>query len=197
MGGKQAKTISPMQEKMILSHLKVNTRLTEKNMVLFLLSMKAGLRAKEIANLVWSDVLDSGGNVSDVIVIRDKISKGGYGGRKIPMNKTLKEALVALWAIRRNRAKPDWKVIYSQQNSSSSANSVTVWFHNLYKNMGIEGASSHTGRRTFITNAARKISTVGGSLRDIQSLAGHSNIATTQRYIDVNENAKKQIVDII
>lgn len=64
MSGKQAKAISPMQEKMILSHLKENTRLPEKNQVMFLLSIKAGLRAKEIANLIWSDLLDSDGNVS-------------------------------------------------------------------------------------------------------------------------------------
>lgn len=133
----------------------------------------------------------------DTLVIRDQVSKGGYGGRKIPMNKMLKEAIGTLWSIRRNLVKPNWKVVYSQQNSSSSANSVTVWFHNLYRDMGIEGGSSHSGRRTFITNAARKISTVGGSLRDVQSLAGHANIGTTQCYIDVNENAKRQIVDLV
>jgi integrase/recombinase XerD len=59
------------------------------------------------------------------------------------------------------------------------------------------GCSSHSGRRTFITNAARKISTVGGSLRDVQALAGHSSLAVTQRYIDGDAEARKKIVEII
>ena len=50
-----------------------------------------------------------------------------------------------------------------------------------YRHLGFVGCSSHSGRRTFITNAARRISTVGGSLKDVQQLAGHSNLRTTQR----------------
>jgi integrase len=56
---------------------------------------------------------------------------------------------------------------------------------------------SHSGRRTFITNAARKISTVGGSLRDVQMLAGHTNLRTTQRYIDTNPDAQVRIVKLV
>ena len=59
------------------------------------------------------------------------------------------------------------------------------------------GCSSHSGRRTFITNAARKISTVGGSLRDVQMLAGHSNLRTTQAYIEANAEAQVRIVELI
>ena len=59
------------------------------------------------------------------------------------------------------------------------------------------GCSSHSGRRTFITNAARKISTVGGSLRDVQMLAGHSSLAVTQRYIEGDSEARRKIVDIV
>jgi integrase len=59
------------------------------------------------------------------------------------------------------------------------------------------GCSSHSGRRTFITNAAKKISTIGGSLRDIQALAGHSSLAVTQRYIDGDSEARRKIVDLL
>jgi integrase/recombinase XerD len=59
-----------------------------------------------------------------------------------------------------------------------------VWFHERFAELGIEGASSHSGRRTFITNAARKIVEAGGSLRDVQELAGHASLGTTQRYIE-------------
>ena len=63
--------------------------------------------------------------------------------------------------------------------------------------LGFEGCSSHSGRRTFITNAARRISTVGGSLRDVQVLAGHSALSTTQRYIEINAEAKRKTVELV
>src|SRR5882724_11191719 len=66
-------------------------------------------------------------------------------------------------------------------------------FQRWYRHLGFVGCSSHSGRRTFITNAARKISTVGGSLRDVQILAGHSNLRTTQRYIEPNPEAQVRI----
>ena len=66
-----------------------------------------------------------------------------------------------------------------------------------YKTVGLKGCSSHSGRRTFITNAARKISTVGGSLRDVQMLAGHKALSTTQRYIEGDVEAQKRVVDLV
>ena len=70
-------------------------------------------------------------------------------------------------------------------------------FSKWYSVVGMEGCSSHSGRRTFITNAARKISTVGGSLRDVQLLAGHSNLRTTQGYIEADAEAQRRIVQLI
>jgi integrase/recombinase XerD len=70
-------------------------------------------------------------------------------------------------------------------------------FARWYEELGFQGCSSHSGRRTFITNAARKISTVGGSVRDIQILAGHSNMRTTQRYIEADAEAQKKIVELV
>jgi integrase len=67
----------------------------------------------------------------------------------------------------------------------------------LFDKFGMHIPLSHSGRRTFITNAARKISTVGGSLRDVQELAGHSNIRTTQRYIDANPEAQLRVVELV
>jgi len=57
--------------------------------------------------------------------------------------------------------------------------------------------SSHSVRRTFITKVAEKIIEAGGSLRDIQELAGHSSLATTQRYIQGNSRAKQNVVRMI
>ena len=70
-------------------------------------------------------------------------------------------------------------------------------FQHWYKDLNLIGCSSHSGRRTFITNCSRKITTVGGSLRDVQYLAGHSSLSTTQRYIEGNSMSKMKVVDMI
>jgi integrase/recombinase XerD len=62
---------------------------------------------------------------------------------------------------------------------------------------GWSAASSHSGRRSFITRAARKISEVGGSLRDIQQLAGHASLGTTSRYIEADHDAQRKVVALI
>jgi integrase/recombinase XerD len=72
---------------------------------------------------------------------------------------------------------------------------VQFLFRTWFRKLGFAGASSHSGRRTFITRAARKLSEVGGSLRDVQALAGHSSIATTQRYIDSDPQAQRKLID--
>ena len=75
-----------------------------------------------------------------------------------------------------------------------SPGAVQVWFHRLYESLGFKGASSHSGRRTFVTRCAKKIIEAGGSLRDVQELAGHSSLATTQRYIQGDTEAQRKVV---
>ena len=75
--------------------------------------------------------------------------------------------------------------------------SIVMWFRVAYRRLGLDGCSSHSGRRTFITNAARLVHKAGGSLRDVQVLAGHSSIQTTQRYIDGDSDAQRKLVSLI
>ena len=70
-----------------------------------------------------------------------------------------------------------------------TAKAIVDWFADLYAGLGLQGCSSHSGRRTFVTRAARLIQQVGGSLRDVQELAGHRSIKTTQGYIDGDGDA--------
>ncbi len=191
--GKQAKTLTDRQVGVILKHLET-TRWPERNKVMFLLSLKAGLRAKEIANLTWAMVTDAEGKVGDVIQLEDKASKG-KGGRTIPMNRELKAALLSYQAV--DYRKAGEYVLTSERANHMAASTIATWFHDLYKGLGYEGCSSHSGRRTFVTNGAKRIVEAGGSLRDIQQLAGHRSLQTTQKYIEGDSEAKRRVVDLI
>lgn len=195
MLNKQAKVLTDNQQRAALAFIET-TRHPQRNAVMMLLSTKAGLRAKEIAALNWGMVCDAEGNITDAIALDNTASKGKRGGRLIPLNKQLKQALVAL---RNTDCITDMstRVIRSERGSWVSAQYVTNFFWTLYQSLGFDGCSSHSGRRTFITNAARKISLVGGSLRDVQQLAGHSNIGTTQRYIESEATALRDVVQLV
>jgi integrase len=200
---KRAKILTEKQEASVLHALDTNGRYTLRNRVMFLLSVKAGLRAKEIALLTWSMVTDAEGQIADAISIENKASKGKRGGRTIPMNQQLKKAVEGLQAETATPPIPECPVIRSERGRQAAAGgamspaSIADWFGDLYREMGFDGCSSHSGRRTFITRAARKISAVGGSLRDVQFLAGHATLATTQIYIDGESDAQRKIVDLI
>jgi integrase/recombinase XerD len=188
--GKQAKVLTKAQVDRVLRHVE-RTRSPARNRVIVLLSMKAGLRAKEIASLKWDMVSDADGRVGSTIHLPDAASKG-RSGRIIPMNSELREAIVLLAASRSS----DY-VVPTERRGRTSAQAIVNLFFGWYRDVGLRGCSSHSGRRTFITNAARKIGTVGGSLRDVQALAGHADLGTTQRYIDVDGEAQAKIVQLV
>ena len=77
------------------------------------------------------------------------------------------------------------------------ANSIVNWFVVIFGELGINGCSSHSGRRTFITAAAKNVYRAGGSLRDVQLLAGHRSIETTQRYIDGDTPSQRRLVSLL
>jgi integrase/recombinase XerC len=194
--GKQAKILSEPQIRAALAVI-ATSRHPLRDRTMILLSVKAGMRAKEIACLTWAMVTDAEGAIGDAIHLTNDASKGKRGGRTIPMNTNLREALIALKAERGEKAAPQRRVIYSERGDGLSAAAVQVWFGRLYGKLGFAGASSHSGRRTFITQAARKIIQCGGSLRDVMELAGHASLATTQRYIAGDAEAKRRVVALI
>jgi len=199
--GKQAKTLSKGQIDATLAYLST-TRHAKRNRLIFLLSAKAGLRAKEIAKLTWWMTNDSQGQIGWEICLLDSASKG-KSGRRIPLNEEVRTALIEYRDEVLSRARPNDMspagplVIKTERSQSTSAQAIVNMFQRWYRHLGFVGCSSHSGRRTFITNAARKISTVGGSLKDVQELAGHANLRTTQRYIDANPEAQVRVVGLI
>jgi integrase/recombinase XerC len=194
--GKQAKIITDKQVRAVLAELDTR-RYPPRDRAMFLLSVKAGMRAVEIASVTWAMVTDAEGEISGAIALQNRASKGKGGGRHIPMHPDLKAALIALRGERGEKVRPDLPVIYSERDRGLSPGAVAVWFHRLYSGLGMVGCSSHSGRRTFITRAARKIGEVGGSLRDIQQLAGHACLETTARYIEGDHDAQRKVVALI
>jgi integrase/recombinase XerC len=193
--GRQAKILTDKQVRAVLAELDTR-RYPLRDRAMFMLSMKAGLRAKEVAGVTWGMLIDAEGEIGDVIALEDRAAKG-KSGRVIPMNPDLKAALRQLHRNRGDKARPDMPVIHSERDRGLSAAAVVVWFHRLYADLGMVGCSSHSGRRSFITRAARKISEVGGSLRDIQQLAGHASLGTTARYIEADAEAQRKVVALI
>jgi integrase/recombinase XerD len=186
--GKQAKTLSEAQIRTVMAHL-AETRAATRNQAMFLLSVDAGLRAKEIASVTWEMVTDSSGLVGDAIRLEDKASKGKSGG-VVFMSKRLRAHLMAFGDME----KMEGTIIKSRNGRSMSAQVVTNWFFALYKDLGFDGCSSHSGRRTAITRWARSITSAGGSMRDVQALARHASLAMTQRYVEVSADAMRKVV---
>ena len=191
MAGKQAKILSAQHTEALLAFARL-TRNPLRNSVLVLLSIKAGMRAGEIANLTWDMVLDANGDVATIIELRDEAAKNG-SGRLIPLHPDLRQALIA-W---REMTGASGAVIQSERGRPMTAVSIVNWFALAFRTIGVTGCSSHSGRRTFITRAARLVHKAGGSLRDVQLLAGHRSILTTQRYIDGDTEAQHRLVSLI
>ena len=137
-------------------------------------------------------VLDGNGDLAACIELRDHAAKKS-SGRRIPLHPELRQALLA-WRALNARAGP---IITSERGGPMRAASIVLWFARAFRAIGLDGCSSHSGRRTFITRAARLVHKAGGSLRDVQLLAGHASITTTQRYIDGDTDAQRKLVSLI
>jgi integrase len=191
MAGKQAKVLSEQEVEDLLFFAKT-TRNPDRNRVIVLLSVKAGLRAAEIANLSWDMVTDAMGNVSPRIELRDHAAKMG-GGRTIPMNTLLHDALV-VW---RAKSTGNGPVIASERGGNMTPLSIVIWFARAYEALGLAGCSSHSGRRTFVTRAARVVHKARGLSSGRSTPRGSpvnsNHAALYRRYSD----AQRRLVSLI
>src|SRR6516164_5136683 len=160
MQGKQAKIVSPTQERAILGYL-ATTRYPVRDRVLFLLSMKAGLHAKEMASLTWAMVTDAQGAVAEVLHVPNRASKGKTGGRTIPLHPDLQTALVTLQTARADMATPERPILFSERGGGLSPATVRLWFHRLYTSLKMDGCSSHSGRRTTLEREQNRNAAIG------------------------------------
>lgn len=188
---KQAKTLTAQEIRRVLDYVATRKH-SERNRAMLLTMFYAGLRVKECAALRYEDVLDVEGKIKQEIRLAPEQTKGSKAATVFVSEKLRKELQTYVRAVPA-KALTD-KLFYSQKRPSEGWNSNTLcqFFHHLFKNVGIEGASSHSPRRTLITNLADK----GVSVRVLQSIARHANLSTTQSYIDVNDAMKRKAIEL-
>lgn len=189
---KQAKTLTAQELRRALDYV-ATRRHAARNRAMLMTMYFAGLRVGECAALRYEDVLDAEGSVRSEIRLDAEQTKGRYG-RVVFVSDKLRKELQAYVRTVPYKAVTD-KLFYTQKQDADgfTANTLCQFFHYLFRSCGIEGATSHSPRRTFITNLADK----GVSVRVLQSLAGHRNISTTQAYIDVNDAMKRKAVELV
>jgi len=189
---KQAKTLNQQELRKVLDYISTRKH-AARNRAMLMTTFLSGMRVGEVSSLRMKDVIDAEGNVRNEIRLTPEMTKGD-SARIVFVNERLRKELEQYLRIHKSN-NPDSKLFYSQKKTSNgfNSNTLTQHFHFLYKRAGLDGASSHSGRRTFITNLASK----GVGVRVLMNLAGHKSIATTQAYIDINDNMLRSAVELV
>ena len=187
----QAKTLTADELVKVLAYVGTK-KYAVRNRCMILLTHYAGLRVGEVSCLRWQDVVNADGSIKDEIRLLPDMTKGRHA-RTVFVSKKLREEMQAYVEQAKcvDRAYP----FFSSQKSVKSgfsANSLSQTLTLIYQSAGIEGASSHSGRRTFLTNLANK----GTAIHLLKTLAGHRNISTTAAYLYSSPAQLKAVVEL-
>lgn len=186
----QAKTLTDRELKRVLNFISCNKHST-RNRAMLLTTHWSGMRVGEVAALLISDILNADGSIKTEVRLLPEQTKGKHA-RTVFIGERLRKEL-ATYISSIDVSDPTRPLFHTQKRDYFTANTLCQHFHWLYRQAGIAGASSHSGRRTFITALANK----GVGVRVLMALAGHRNISTTQAYIDVNDEMKRAAVELI
>ena len=187
---RQAQVLNEKDKQRILAYVAKHTH-SVRNRSMLMLSWLAGMRVGEIAALRFEDVVDASGEVRNQIQLSAEQTKGNEA-RTVLISTQLKQELTNYTNTYKTMPNPQLPFIASKTGKAFSANGLCQRFIKLYVAAGVDKATSHSGRRTFITNLANK----GVNVRVLAELAGHKHISTTQRYIELNEEVLKAAVEL-
>ena len=185
----QAKSLSPAELDALMEFVSQRSYATRNRLILSF-GFHAGMRVGEIASLTIGDVMNADGTVKTEVRLSAEQTKGRHP-RTVFMPQRLQTELQTYLDLRQS-TNPAHPLFVTAGRRAFTANVLTQKLFWLYRAAGISGASSHSGRRTFITNLASK----GIGVRVLASLAGHRSIAVTQKYIDVNDDMKRNAVEL-
>ncbi len=188
----QARALGAAEMEQILEHVNAG-RHAHRNRCFILLTHLAGLRVGEVASLRWLDVMTADGQIKDEVRLLPEMTKGKHA-RTVFISTRLRQELQQYADIYRRAAPLDCPLFYSQKGvrSGFTANSLTQTIAKLYRSAGLDGATSHSGRRTFLTNLANK----GTAIHLLRTLAGHRSISTTATYLYSNPTQLKAAVEL-
>ena len=188
---KQAKVLSKAEISRVVAVINAGNH-SDRNKIAFYLTHLAGMRVKEVAALRVGDVYDQKGMVRNQVVLDSSQTKGTKS-RSVMISRKLSR-LLAQYYLHIPQHVADFPLIYSQKSHNHfSANALCQVFSRIYAAAGLKGASSHSGRRTFITNLANR----GVGAKVLMRLAGHKHLSTTQRYIEVNDKMLSEAVNLL
>lgn len=188
---KQAKVLTDAELKRVIAVV-MQSRHAERNRMAVMLSFLAGMRACEIAALTIGSVIDSQGEPKSEIRLTSDMTKGDEG-RVVVVSRRLRREITRYIATLGEPSSAHPFLRSQKSGGAFTANTLVQLFGRIYEAAGLEGGSSHSGRRTFISTLAAK----GVSARVLQKLAGHSSLATTQRYIEVNDQMLRTAVELL
>ncbi len=186
----QAKTLTPAEIDQVLQCIAPRSY-AMRNRVMFLTGLWSGMRVGEIASLSVGDVRNTDGSVRAEIRLTADQTKGRQP-RTVFLPQKLRVELQTYLDLR-GQVPATNPLFITGGRKPFSANLMAQHFHYLFKHAGIAGASSHSMRRSFITNLANK----GISVRVLAEISGHRSIAVTQKYIDVNDDMKRHAVELV
>jgi integrase/recombinase XerD len=189
---KQAKLLTQAEHKRVQAVIDAH-RYSRRNHAIFAFSYFAGLRACEIAALKVGDVFDANGQISDTIFLAAGQTKGDEANTLLVSKKLARALATYAAAYPKHIARLDAPLFFSAKRGGFSAQTIVNLFARFYALAGIRGASSHSGRRQFLTELADK----GINARVIQALARHKHLNTTMRYIDLNENKLRTAIELV
>ena len=188
----QARALGAAEMEQVLEHVNAG-RHAHRNRCFILLTHLAGLRVGEVASLRWMDVMTADGQIKDEVRLLPEMTKGKHA-RTVFISTRLRQELQQYADIYRRAAPLDCPLFYSQKGirSGFTANSLTQTIAKLYRGAGLDGATSHSGRRTFLTNLANK----GTAIHLLRTLAGHRSISTTATYLYSSPTQLKAAVEL-
>ena len=189
---KQAKVLNNTEVRKVLDYVATRKHAL-RNRALVMMMFNTGMRVSEVASLRIRDVMDTDRNIKNEIRLLAENTKTNEA-RTVFVNEKLRKELQQYAKLLVN-TNPNCKFFYSQKRDSDgfTANTLTQHFHYLYKRVGLDGASSHSSRRTFITTLANK----GIGVRVIMGLSGHKALSSVQCYIDCNSELMRNAVEMV
>ena len=184
----QAKTLNHKELRRVLDYVATRPH-AARNRLMLQMTHLAGMRIGEVAALLVRDVVAADGVVKAEIRLAPEQTKGKHARTVFVSDRLRKEIGVYIKTL----DKAQTHLFATQKQPGFSANSACQLLNAIYQRAGIDGASSHSGRRSFITTLANK----GVGVRVLAALAGHRSISTTQKYIDVNDVMQRAAVELI